>query len=77
MSVQRSFPKKNMSDKLLKIYQESINFVVVRNPLERLVSAYLDKVERNPLTKSSIFSKFSWKVAQKYGKRWKSDTKSI
>ena len=74
--VEPIYDEKDISDQRQKIYQESINFVVVRNPLERIVSAYLDKVEQKTPTMSPL-AKFSWKVAKKYGNRWKSDIRSI
>ena len=43
--------------------------------MERLASAYIDKVAAKPKMQSSVFSQFSWEVAKKYGTRWKDPTK--
>jgi len=61
---------------LLEKYQKSLKLIVVRDPFERISSAYLDKIAPKPgLQADAVFSKFSCEVAKKYGKRWKKQIK--
>jgi len=56
------------------VYLNATKLVVVREPMERLVSAYLDKVAPKSPSNSSVFLKFSWEVAKRYGNRWTDPT---
>ena len=57
-----------------KFYQNITKLIVVRDPMERLVSAYLDKIAPNPSLKFPFFARFSWEVAKRYGHRLKDNT---
>ncbi|XP_076824633.1 uncharacterized protein LOC143470401 [Clavelina lepadiformis] len=57
-----------------KIYENSTKLLVVREPFERMVSAYMDKVLPKPPRGQAIFPKFSAEVAKTYSKRWKDPT---
>nr|XP_002125445.1 uncharacterized protein LOC100186940 [Ciona intestinalis] len=52
-----------------RFYEAATKLLVVRQPFERLVSAYADKVAAKPPANDSVFFQFSSEVAKKYGRR--------
>uniref|UniRef100_H2Z449 Carbohydrate sulfotransferase n=1 Tax=Ciona savignyi TaxID=51511 RepID=H2Z449_CIOSA len=67
LKMLRSVPRSERD----KLYQSGTKLMVVRQPFERLVSAYQDKVAARPPHNDSIFFQFSSEVAKKYGRQRK------
>ena len=63
-----------VTSKYKTLDRNTTKLIVVRDPMERIVSAYVDKVAQKSSLTESTFSKFSYEVAKKYGNRWKDKT---
>lgn len=68
------FSQYGRGKELLETYKNSVKIMFVRDPVERLVSAYMDKLVHNKPYPHAAFPYFSSEVARTYGTRWRDET---